>query len=61
VVTSVEPGVTFVCRLDSGSRTSCGSPVTYSGLSKGKHRFEVYAVNADDRKSDTVKWEFTVL
>ena len=42
------------------TRTACTSPVTYKGLSKGKHRFEVYAVNAGGRKSDTVRWEFTV-
>jgi HD-GYP domain-containing protein (c-di-GMP phosphodiesterase class II) len=61
VVTSLEPGVTFKCRVDGGQRKTCGATVSYSGLSKGKHRFEVYAENPDGRKSDTARWEFTVV
>jgi HD-GYP domain-containing protein (c-di-GMP phosphodiesterase class II) len=61
IVTSLELGVTFRCRVDGGNRKACGGTVSYSGLSKGKHRFEVYAVNGDGEKSDTARWEFTVL
>lgn len=34
---------TFQCKLDDGALAPCVSPVTYSGLADGSHRFEVYA------------------
>jgi hypothetical protein len=41
------PGATgFSCRLDGGAWGPCGSPQTYSGLSLGRHRFEVTAIDA---------------
>ena len=61
VVTTLDLGVTLRCRVDGGARTACGSTVSYSGLSKGHHRFEVYAVDGDGRKSDTARWEFSVV
>ena len=36
----------FQCKLDSGSFETCTSPKTYSKLKKGKHAFEVRAVDA---------------
>lgn len=35
----------FECRLDAGSFTSCMSPVTYSGVTRGAHTFRVRAVD----------------
>jgi hypothetical protein len=44
---SSEPGSTFACRLDARPRVPCASPAAYSGLSQGRHVFEVVAT--DDR------------
>lgn len=43
---SSEPGSTFRCRLDGRPFAACGSPKTYRGLKPGRHRFEVFAVDA---------------
>ena len=45
------------CKLDSGSLASCSSPVTYSGLSVGTHKFVVKAENGDKAATDKVSWE----
>jgi hypothetical protein len=37
--------LTFRCKLDRGRWTSCGSPKTYTHLRKGKHTFQVQAVD----------------
>ncbi|HEV2874852.1 MAG TPA: hypothetical protein VGW14_06850 [Thermoleophilaceae bacterium] len=41
------------CRLDGGPWSACGSPQTYSGLSLGRHRFEVTAVDAAGNQDPT--------
>jgi CSLREA domain-containing protein len=36
-------GSTFSCSLDGASPTACNSPIAYTGLALGEHRFEVVA------------------
>ena len=36
----------FYCKLDSGSFTSCSSPLTYTTAGRGTHTVTVYAVDA---------------
>ena len=42
---SSEPNSSFQCRLDARRFRPCGSPKRYHGLSAGRHRFEVRAVD----------------
>jgi len=35
----------FMCRMDSGTYTTCTSPFTSSALSDGSHTFDVYAID----------------
>jgi len=44
--TSSESASKFKCKLDGGPWRPCGSPKTYSGLSKGSHTFRVYAIDS---------------
>jgi hypothetical protein len=37
--------LSFKCKLDHGKWTSCHSPKTYQHLKKGRHTFEVKAVD----------------
>ena len=46
VFSSNEPGATFQCSLDSGSFSSCSSPVTYTSLGEGAHTFRVRATDS---------------
>ncbi len=47
----------FECRLDSdGAWESCASPVTYSELADGPHRFEVRAKTAGHRWDQRHRW-----
>jgi hypothetical protein len=50
---SASEGASFLCRLDGGSWSSCDSPQRYSGLSLGRHRFEVSAVDAAGNQDPT--------
>jgi hypothetical protein len=40
-------GVTFKCKLDSGSFSGCSSPVTYKKLADGSHAFSVEAIKSN--------------
>jgi hypothetical protein len=41
--TSNPPGGTFKCSLDNAAFAACTSPVSYTSLLGGRHRFQVYA------------------
>ena len=43
---SASEGGRFACRLDGGAFALCGSPKSYSGLSRATHQFEVRAIDA---------------
>jgi hypothetical protein len=45
-LTASETTVSFQCQLDSGSPTSCSSPVNFSALSNGNHILTVRATDA---------------
>jgi hypothetical protein len=50
--TDSEAGVSFSCRLDSGTWTACTSPATYNGLNaNNSHEFSVRAVDAAGNQS----------
>jgi hypothetical protein len=41
-----QAGATFKCSLDGAAFTACSSPMTYSNVSDGNHKFVVKAVDA---------------
>jgi hypothetical protein len=41
-----EGGVTYLCKLDSGSYVACSNPATFSGLADGSHTLTVEAKDA---------------
>lgn len=49
---------TFMCRLDGGSYSPCVSPVAYSNLAVGSHKFEVYGIanNQTDPVGANFQW-----
>lgn len=51
----------FQCKLDSGTWKRCTSPATYTGLARGRHTFEVRAVDARGKADPTpAKRTFTI-
>ncbi|MCU1600271.1 MAG: hypothetical protein JWO22_980 [Frankiales bacterium] len=52
--------VTFRCKLDAGPVSTCTSPVSYSGLSNGRHTFSVVAVDDVGNQSATSSYAFGV-
>ncbi len=50
---SSESGSRFLCKLDRERPARCSSPQTYIGLKSGRHRFEVWAIDAAGRKDPT--------
>lgn len=58
--TAADPAATFECALDDAPLTACTSPVTYSGLSTGAHRFVVRALGAGGT-GPAARHEWTVI
>ncbi len=50
---SSEPGSTFRCSLDGATPRLCSSPLKLTGLTPGKHRFSVAAVDAAGNRDKT--------
>ena len=55
-----QEGVTFECRIDTGTFSECTSPKTYSGLTVGSHTFEVRAVDGAGTPSTAAVYTWTV-
>jgi hypothetical protein len=58
--TDSEAGVSFQCKLDSGSYAACASPKTYTGLGNGSHTFSVQALDAAGNVSTAASRTWTV-
>ena len=60
--TSNEAGATFRCSLDAAPFAACLSPLSYSALAEGDHRFQVQAVNGigPDRSPAEKAWRIDV-
>jgi len=50
---STEPGSKFQCKLDRKAWTSCKAPKTYKNLKKGKHTFQVRAIDKAGNRDKT--------
>ncbi len=57
---TVGAGVTFECRIDSGSWGSCSSPKSYASLSQGSHTFEVRQTDQAGNASTAASRTWTV-
>jgi hypothetical protein len=55
-----EPGVGFLCKLDSGSFAGCSSPQSYSALGDGSHTFQLKAADAAGNDSAVASSTWTV-
>ncbi len=58
--TATEAGTGFECRLDLGQWVTCAGPVSYSGLSPGKHTFDVRATDTAGNLSGTTTYTWAV-
>ncbi len=55
-----QSGVTFFCSLDGAAAKVCSSPIAYSGIGNGDHKFTVYAVSSAglaDPQPQSFAWE----
>jgi hypothetical protein len=57
---SNDPAATLQCRLDGAAFAPCVSPVNYSGLANGTHRFRVRAIDAAGNVGATVLYTWIV-
>jgi Glycosyl hydrolases family 43/CARDB len=53
-------GVRFTCRFDDGAPEACTSPVAFTGLAEGDHRFSVTAWRGARRLGATTVYRWTV-
>ncbi|MGN0063780.1 MAG: M4 family metallopeptidase [Nocardioides sp.] len=58
---ATEIGSTFQCKIDKKAWKKCGSKTTLKNLKKGKHTFQVRAVDRAKNKDKTpAKWTWTI-
>ncbi|TML34715.1 MAG: hypothetical protein E6G24_03770 [Actinobacteria bacterium] len=58
--TANKAGSTFECTLDGAGFSACGTPIAYSALSDGTHRFAVRATDPLGNTGLPTVWEWTV-
>jgi hypothetical protein len=54
-------GVRFQCRLDRRDWRACRSPIAFTGLAAGRHRFSVRALDARGRRSAAARFRWRLL
>ncbi len=54
-------GTLFECRLDRGQWRTCRSPARFAGLTVGRHKFSVRAVDRQGRRGATARFRWTTL
>jgi hypothetical protein len=59
-LTDTESGVSYQCKLDTGSYTTCSSPTSYSSLAQAPHTFSVEAKDAAGNISSPSPYSWTV-
>ncbi|HEY8809783.1 MAG TPA: hypothetical protein VIM28_07145 [Solirubrobacterales bacterium] len=59
--TARKPTARFECHLDRARWRICRSPVLFAGLTVGRHKFAVRAVDRQRRHSATARFRWTVL
>ncbi len=55
-----ESEVTYECRIDGGTFTTCTTPYTYSGLPDGSHTVEVRSLDAAGNRSNAASYTWTI-
>jgi hypothetical protein len=58
--TDTEPGVTYLCQLDTGYYSACTSPKGYSAISQGTHTFSVEAKDTASNTSSASSYTWVV-
>jgi hypothetical protein len=58
---SSEPGSSFECKFDKKGFKPCSSPRKYKRLDDGKHKFEVFAIDAAGNEGSAAKDKFKVV
>ena len=58
--TDTDSGVTFLCQLDLGGYQICTSPVSYTNLAQGSHRFDVKARNVAGNESAVASYLWNI-
>jgi hypothetical protein len=59
--TARRAGTLFECRLDRGQWRTCRSPALFAGLTVGRHKFSVRAVDRQGRRGATARFRWTTL
>jgi fibronectin type 3 domain-containing protein len=58
--TDTESGVTFLCQRDLGGYQACTSPVNYTSLAQGSHRFDLKARDQAGNESVVASYSWTI-